>query len=726
MLNGIPKAAHFGSTEDPASSPHQHFFLRGGGTVGSLMRNWPWSNTPFGHPDSWSPPLRSSISLCLNSPMPACVFWGPQLYVLYNDAWSRIPGARHPGTLGQPAEEVLVGAWSEISAMLHRAMHKGESGQVDDFPVPITHEGLVQECYFTHTSSPICSEDGASIGIFVGLIETTPRVLSERRARVLQGLSSALAAAVDSSCIGRDSTEMLGRFPQDFPLVAFYSQSPTDSQEFIREAIYSHELTSDAATQFAPASLKRDVRDPEARPLLPSWAELVPFRKQHPPGSRLFQMRSDETGVRLREPSGSPMQLLVIPLPYSRGAGTPPAFFLCGLDPRLRIDEGYTMFVNAVASSVNVALQATRQRELERQRAEVYRLALDTGCFGTWTYDPATQEITFSDRARELFGYASDRHSWKLEEAVGRYHPEEQPLVRRAFQHAMEERQELNYEARLNLADGSERWLWVRGSFYQDAFGAARFTGLVGDTTERRHADDLLRETEKLAAAGRLAATIAHEINNPLESVTNLIYLASLDESLSESTAKLLQHADAELSRVTHIAQQTLGFYRDTLGPVRVNIQELVSETVAIFERRPESRSLQVDYSRVQPVWLTCLQGELRQVLSNLIANAMHATEQGEIRITARLSFNFATRQPVLRLTVADSGSGIEKSNRKKLFTAFFTTKREIGNGLGLWVSKNILEKQGGSIRFRSSTGDRCGTSFMITLPIRPFRSTVQ
>ncbi len=220
---------------------------------------------------------------------------------------------------------------------------------------------------------------------------------------------------------------------------------------------------------------------------------------------------------------------------------------------------------------------------------------------------------------------------------------------------------------------------------------------------------------------------MAHEINNPLESVTNLIYLATLDESLSTSTSQMLKAADSELSRVTHIAQQTLGFYRDTLGPVRVNLQRAVEDTTRLFERRPDLPAVAIDVSRVRAVSLVCLQGELRQVLSNLLVNAIQASPPGgRIQIAARQSRDWHTGEAVIRLSIADQGAGIDPLTRTKLFQPFFTTKRELGNGLGLWASKRSLEEQNGSIRFRSWVGPRSGTCFMVTLPVQQSRSRVQ
>ena len=248
--------------------------------------------------------------------------------------------------------------------------------------------------------------------------------------------------------------------------------------------------------------------------------------------------------------------------------------------------------------------------------------------------------------------------------------------------------------------------------------GAAK---IVRDITEKKKIDRALRVTEKLAAAGRLAATIAHEINNPLEAVTNLVYLAKMDVHHTERVTQYLEMAGRELDRVAHITRQTLGFYRDTSSPSRMSVTRILDDLLSLYDRRFESRKITVVKQYDGNIEITALVGEVRQAFSNLITNAIDALPaRGTLVIRAREThaWNNANR-PGVRITILDTGSGIERQHRKNLFQPFFTTKEDVGTGLGLWITRSIVEKHGGTIRVKSRTGtEDHGTAFSIFLPL--------
>ncbi len=226
--------------------------------------------------------------------------------------------------------------------------------------------------------------------------------------------------------------------------------------------------------------------------------------------------------------------------------------------------------------------------------------------------------------------------------------------------------------------------------------GAAK---IIRNITENNKIERALRTTEKLAAAGRMAATVAHEINNPLEAVTNLVYLAKRDLANNDRVAGYLEMASRELDRVAHITRQTLGFYRDTSSPVRLNVTETLDDLLLLYEKRFESRKIKVVRRYDREVEITALAGEVRQAFSNLITNG--------------------SRQPGARITILDTGSGIEPRHRKDIFQPFFTTKADVGTGLGLWITRGIVEKHGGAIHVKSRAGGNDhGTAFSIFLPV--------
>jgi signal transduction histidine kinase len=246
--------------------------------------------------------------------------------------------------------------------------------------------------------------------------------------------------------------------------------------------------------------------------------------------------------------------------------------------------------------------------------------------------------------------------------------------------------------------------------------GAAK---IVRDITDRKKIENALRLTERLASVGRLSATIAHEINNPLEAVTNLLYLAKRDISNPAKAFQHLELADHELCRVAHITRQTLGFYRETSSLAPVNICQTLDDLLSLYRRRLESRQIEVIKQYDGKLEANAMGGEIRQVFSNLLANSIDAMPDGG-RLTVRASWSHAwmnARVAGVRVSIADTGSGIEPQDKQQLFQPFFTTKKDVGTGLGLWIIRGIVEKHGGIIRLRSKTGAKSGTVFSVFLP---------
>jgi signal transduction histidine kinase len=232
-------------------------------------------------------------------------------------------------------------------------------------------------------------------------------------------------------------------------------------------------------------------------------------------------------------------------------------------------------------------------------------------------------------------------------------------------------------------------------------------------------AAEALRKSEKLAVVGRLAATIAHEINNPLASVTNLHYLMASASSLEE-VQRYLATADEELARVTEITTQTLRFHRESTIPAAVDVSAILDSVLKLYARRLASSNIVVDQSFDRSALIIGFAGELRQLVANLISNAVDAMHSGgklRVRIVRASERRNGLRRGI-RVVVADTGSGIPVSMRDKMFEPFATTKDDTGTGLGLWVSSEIVRKHNGDLRFRSHLGR--GTVFSIFLPLNP------
>ena len=233
--------------------------------------------------------------------------------------------------------------------------------------------------------------------------------------------------------------------------------------------------------------------------------------------------------------------------------------------------------------------------------------------------------------------------------------------------------------------------------------GTGRIVGaakIARNITEQKKTEQTLHTAERLASVGRLAATVAHEINNPLEAVTNLVYLAKAN-AVQKDVQEYLSGAEEELERVSQLTKQTLGFYRNTKGAAPIRVGSLVEALLSMFSSRIRNKSIEIRPEIRQDPEIVAVQGEIRQLFANLLSNSIDAVEGGgliRIRVSAATDWNGEGRSGV-RLTVADSGTGIPPAIRSELFEPFFTTKKDVGTGLGLWVCKSIVEKHGGSLR---------------------------
>ena len=297
------------------------------------------------------------------------------------------------------------------------------------------------------------------------------------------------------------------------------------------------------------------------------------------------------------------------------------------------------------------------QRSIDRR----FRQALQAAQLGTWSWDAATGLVDFDERGAELFGVPPHvpvprdalRERIVHREDIGQTPADLRKVLEAGGQYAS--------EYRIELPDGTQRWIAASGNAMLHP-STGRIIGLVGtvqDISQRKIQEDSLRQSEKLAATGRLAASIAHEINNPLEAVTNLIYLAKTDPLTPTPVQRLLETADSELARVAQIAQQTLGFYRDTTKPADIDLNKLLEAVVDLFARKLAGKRLECVLELEPGLSIVGLQGEIRQVVSNLLVNAIDASAKtgGSIRIRARKRPRNGSHG--VSVIISDQGTGI-------------------------------------------------------------------
>jgi PAS domain S-box-containing protein len=240
---------------------------------------------------------------------------------------------------------------------------------------------------------------------------------------------------------------------------------------------------------------------------------------------------------------------------------------------------------------------------------------------------------------------------------------------------------------------------------------------IARDMSDRRRMESLVIQAEKLAATGRMAASIAHEINNPLESLINLIFLARQNSPAGGKAYAHLLTAEQELERVGHIARQTLGYYRDTGVPSAVHLHELLENVLEVYRAKLIAGGLTVEKRFDDLQKITVSRGEVLQVFSNLITNAIDAMRGGGILTLSARKVSAPSGEGV-QVTIRDTGTGIKQENLEQIFEPFFTTKGNLGTGIGLWIARQLVERRGGQISVSSSTEiGSSGTSVTVFVP---------
>jgi PAS domain S-box-containing protein len=367
--------------------------------------------------------------------------------------------------------------------------------------------------------------------------------------------------------------------------------------------------------------------------------------------------------------------------------------------------------------SFNEMLGEIQQRDAALQeREEQFRTLADSVPQLAWMAEGDGNIFWYNQRWYQYTGKTPDEMvGWGWQSV---HDPEMLPQVLIRWRDAIRKGHRFEMVFPLRGRDGTYRDFLTLIVPLKDAHGTVvRWFGTNTDVTEQRRAEEALRESEKLAATGRLAASIAHEINNPLEAVANLLYLAKRQRG---DVTKYVTAAEQELDRIAEITRHTLGFYRDTSTAVPVDVVEVTEGVLALYDRKLRFKRIEVNKRFSENAEIVGFPGEIRQILANLVANAIDAMSAGG-RLSVKVFHArewIGGRRPGVRVTVLDNGSGIGNEQIKKIFEPFYTTKKDVGTGLGLWLTQNLVRKHGGTIRVRSTSDEkRRGTAFSIFLP---------
>src|SRR5580658_6428696 len=395
-----------------------------------------------------------------------------------------------------------------------------------------------------------------------------------------------------------------------------------------------------------------------------------------------------------------------------------PPYFSFGISTsadleRLLVFLAISVFAGSMARQKTLA--ESRADRTTREMAAI----VESSCDAIYSSHPDGTITSWNRAAEQLYGYTA-------EEAVG------SPVARLSPPERLDELARnleilhsggtvAPYRTERMRKDGTCRPVLLSVSPLRNARGEiVGASAIARDITAEKQSEEAIRRSEKLATAGRLAASIAHEINNPLEAVINLLYLARHD---STNAVEYLTQAEQEVGRVAQLAQQTLGFVRDASAPGSMDPAASMDEILQLYSRKLDARHIRVIRRYRSRRQVSGYSGELRQLLANLLVNAVDAmAEGGSLQVRVAAGRDWSTGRDGVHITVADNGSGIPGDKLRQIFEPFYTTKKDTGTGLGLWVSRGIVEKHGGSIRVRSrahgrGTARTTGTVFLIFLP---------
>lgn len=370
----------------------------------------------------------------------------------------------------------------------------------------------------------------------------------------------------------------------------------------------------------------------------------------------------------------------------------------------------------ALIAERTTAEAALAREEKLRRTQEQYRRIVETTNDGVWLLDAGLNTTFVNCRMAEMLGFTPD-------EMLGRppfdfVFPEDVDKEQADLERRRRGDCEVSY-GHFRKKDGAELWAIVSAApVFSDTGVFAGSLAMLSDVTLLRKTEDTLRRNERLIAAGRLAAAISHEVNNPLEAVVNLLYLLK-SEPMSDHAQQYVELASREIHRVSAISKRSLGFFRDTGAWMDVSLTELLDDTLSFYEHEFAARGIEVVREYLNCEMVHGSRGEIQQVFANLIANALDAMDRGGI-LTLRVHATSILNSPGVAIEVEDTGAGICGGDLNRIFEPFFTTKQNTGTGLGLWVTREIIQKHGGTIAVRSQChpGEKSGTQVSIVLPV--------
>jgi PAS domain S-box-containing protein len=649
---------------DPVITARMNTLITGNFEMADRIRVHNWSKTPLGPIEGWSETLLATVNLMLHSPFPTILSWGEQMVFLYNDAAISTLTLKHPKALGADYRDVFHEAWDLVRADLEACFYRGQTAVRDNVFIPILFNGVLEDHYWSYSLIPVY-ENGRIAGVYDAFRNTTETVEGARRLR--------------------ESEERLKLATEVARLGVFVWETAVDQVSWENDRIYEIFGRNREDGPINGAEFLRDFLHPDFHD---AYRDAVQRTLQHGAPLRFEGLvyRSDKA-IRHIEINGN-------------------------LQPETAASQG--RILGTIRDTTEVRKGETDLRESAERLSELAAIVASSddvilsknldGIITSWN-DAATRVLGYT--AGEMIGTSI------LKLIPEHLHSDEKTII----ENIRAGRRVEHFETVRLTKSGQLLDVSITVSPVKDALG--RVIGaskILRDISTRKRMERSLLQAEKIAATGRMAATIAHEINNPLEAVMNLLFLLRPKVS-DEDGLNYLATAESELGRVSHIAKQTLGYYREHAAASVASLAEIAEHAITIYEPRCTAAGIAVEKSLLSSRKVVLRRGEMMQVISNLIVNAIYAMPGGG---TLSISVSDTTNPADgVALNVADNGAGIAQDVLPKVFDAFFTTRATVGTGIGLFIAKNFVEGHGGQISIESHTQPEThGTTVRIFLPL--------
>ncbi len=697
-------------------------FLSGHGDMSERIRHFNWSQTSIGAVDKWKQSLRSALNICLNSNFPIALYWGKELCLLYNDAWSPIPGNKHPWALGRPAKEVWPEIWSDIEPQFAKAF-VGEPGGSKDALLPMQRHGYTEECYFDFTFTPVYGEDGKVDGIFNAVIETTYRVINERRASLLQKLSRRISSASSVDEVYKKVIGLLKNNTADLPFCFIYSLS--DERNPLTVASTSPEVC------VGELPIQELIKNGSSKHV----ADIRPFMDQVPVN---FWPESPTEGMLL---------------PLRGNKGTMNGFLFVGLSARRQYDDEFQIFGEQVAGIISGALNAIDSMEEERRRAEAVIIAARklkeseehfrnlTQALPqlVWVTDTEGKQEFVSERWKEYTGLDPyDDKTWALI-----VHPEDSQVLNQIWGKSKKTGTTYKAEARLKGRDGEFRWFHVHGEMIRSEKNEiVKWVGAFTDIHEQKLAEAMLRQseerleflvkkrTEQLERSNddlqQFAHVASHDLKEPIRKIkifSNLLQ-EEFNSSFNDNAKLYLSKIQSATERMLLMMEGVLSYA--ALDGYQQGIEELdLNEILHSIETDLEL-VIQKRKAVVQMDPLPKIPGYpilIYQLFYNLISNALKFSRTD---ITPQIRIHYKSivvdHKDYAQFRVIDNGIGFDSKYAERIFHTFTRLNARDdyeGTGLGLSLCKKIVNRHQGFLK--ASGKPNLGAEFIVELPFIHF-----